>query len=90
MISQILPDMERRSLMTGTLKLSNKEREKRMWEKIQAGESIETFEEMSDDYLQNLVDLMLQQADSELAAALAMFHGSSRHQRPRKCLPSQT
>jgi len=55
--------------VTGTSSLSNEEREKRMWEKIRSGESIESFEEMSDDYFQNLVDLMLQQADSELAIA---------------------
>ena len=50
-------------------RLPDKEREKRMWEKIQKGESIESPDEMSDDYFQNLVDLMLQQADSELASA---------------------
>ena len=49
--------------------LSNDEREKLMWEKIHAGGSIENSEEMSDDYFQNLVNLMLQQADSELAGA---------------------
>jgi len=50
-------------------RLPDEEREKRMWEKIQKGESIESPDEMSDDYFQNLVNLMLQQADSELAGA---------------------
>jgi len=50
-------------------KLPDGEREKLMWEKIRAGESIENPDEMSDDYYQNLVTLMLQQADSELAGA---------------------
>ncbi len=49
--------------------LSNEEREKRMWEKIHKGEVVETADEMSDDYFQNLTNLMLQQADSELAGA---------------------
>lgn len=49
--------------------LSNEEREKRMWEKIQKGQAIETIDEMSDDYYENLTNLMLQQADSELAGA---------------------
>jgi len=50
-------------------KLSNEEREIRMWQKIRSGESIESLEEMSDDYFQSLINLMLQQADSELAGA---------------------
>ncbi len=50
-------------------KLSNEDREKRMWEKIRSGEAIENMDEMSDDYFNNLVNLMLQQADSELAGA---------------------
>ncbi len=49
--------------------LSNGEREKRMWEKLQNGEAIETVDEMSDEYYDNLTNLMLQQADSELADA---------------------
>ncbi len=55
--------------MVVTSKLSNEEREKKMWEKIRSGETIENREEMSDGYFENLVNLMLQQADSELAAA---------------------
>lgn len=55
--------------MVVTSKLSNEDREKKMWEKIRSGGSIESMEEMSDDYFENLVNLMLQQADSELAAA---------------------
>jgi len=50
-------------------KLSDEEHEKRMWDKIRAGESIENIEEMSEDYFENLTNLMLQQADSELACA---------------------
>lgn len=50
-------------------KLSNEKREKSMWDRIQRGEVIETVDEMSDEYYENLTNLMLQQADSELAAA---------------------
>ena len=50
-------------------KLPNGDREKRMWEKIHAGQAIEAPDEMSDDYFDNLANLMLQQADSELAGA---------------------
>ncbi|HEY9165653.1 MAG TPA: Phenylacetic acid catabolic protein [Candidatus Kryptonia bacterium] len=50
-------------------RLANSERENRMLEKFRKGESIETTDEMSDDYYLNLVNLMLQQADSELAGA---------------------
>ena len=49
--------------------LPNAERERRMWGKIRNGEVIENPDEMSDEYFQNLVNLMLQQADSELAGA---------------------
>lgn len=49
--------------------LSNGDREKRMWERIHGGESIESADEMSDEYFENLTNLMLQQADSELAGA---------------------
>ncbi len=52
-----------------TSKVPNDEREKRMWARIQAGESIENSDEMSDGYFDNLANLMLQQADSELAGA---------------------
>ncbi len=55
--------------MRNASQLPDEEREKRMWEKIHAGESIETADEMSEDYFKNLGNLMLQQADSELAGA---------------------
>lgn len=50
-------------------KLSNAEREKRMWEKINNHEYIESPDDMSDEYYDLLTNLMLQQADSELAGA---------------------
>lgn len=49
--------------------LSNAEREARMNEKMNAGELIESRDEMSDEYLGHLTNLMQQQADSELAGA---------------------
>ncbi len=49
--------------------LSGDLREKRMWEKLNSGEAIESADEMSDEYFDNLANLMLQQADSELAGA---------------------
>jgi ring-1,2-phenylacetyl-CoA epoxidase subunit PaaA len=61
--------VEKMSTMKNPSMLSNQEREKRMWTKIRAGESIETIDDMSDDYIRNLTNLMLQQADSELACA---------------------
>ena len=65
---------ERRTMMTtGSTRnpsaLSSGEREIRMLEKLQKGEAIETADEMSDEFYDNLTDLMLQQADSELAGA---------------------
>ena len=48
-------------------KLSNADRETRMNAKIAKGESIETCDEMSDEYYDHLTNLMVQQADSELA-----------------------
>ncbi|HZV12854.1 MAG TPA: Phenylacetic acid catabolic protein, partial [Candidatus Kapabacteria bacterium] len=50
-------------------KLSNAEREKRMQEKINNNELIESCDDMSDEYYELLTNLMLQQADSELAGA---------------------
>jgi ring-1,2-phenylacetyl-CoA epoxidase subunit PaaA len=50
-------------------KLSNAEREKRMQEKINNHEMIESCDDMSDEYYELLTNLMLQQADSELAGA---------------------
>src|SRR5882762_2471871 len=48
-------------------KLTNAEREKRMMDKIAKGESIEIPDDMSDEYYEHLMNLMVQQADSELA-----------------------
>src|SRR5690349_12593806 len=48
-------------------KLSNGEREALMTKKLAAGGSIETIDEMSDEYYEHLTNLMVQQADSELA-----------------------
>ncbi len=56
-------------VMKNPSKLSNEERERRMWEQIKSGEMLETAEDMGDDYFENLTNLMLQQADSELAGA---------------------
>ena len=48
-------------------KLANTEREKRMMSLLAKGESIEGLDDMSDEYYDHLMNLMLQQADSELA-----------------------
>jgi len=48
-------------------KISTSDREARMMEKLAKGESIESLDEMSDEYYEHLTNLMLQQADSELA-----------------------
>lgn len=48
-------------------KLSNSEREERMIAKIAKGESVEAPDDMSDEYYEHLTNLMVQQADSELA-----------------------
>lgn len=52
---------------TNPSKIKNSEREERMLEKLHKGESIETPDDMSDEYYEHLSNLMLQQADSELA-----------------------
>jgi ring-1,2-phenylacetyl-CoA epoxidase subunit PaaA len=44
-------------------------RERELLARIERGERIESAEEMTDDYKQNLIHLMLMQADSELAGA---------------------
>lgn len=49
--------------------LPNEERTRIMNEKLAKGERIENRNEMSDDYFEHLVNLMHQQADSELAGA---------------------
>ena len=53
--------------VTNPSKLSSEEREKRMAEKLAKGESIESIDDMNDEYYDHLTNLMLQQADSELA-----------------------
>ncbi|MBI4589556.1 MAG: phenylacetate-CoA oxygenase subunit PaaI [Candidatus Rokubacteria bacterium] len=45
------------------------EREERLLAKIRAGEPIESPEEMTEEYRENLIHLMTMQADSELAGA---------------------
>jgi ring-1,2-phenylacetyl-CoA epoxidase subunit PaaA len=47
--------------------LSNDERTRAMNAKLGRGEPIETIDEMSDEYYEHLMNLMVQQADSELA-----------------------
>ena len=49
--------------------MTEKEREERLLAKIQAGERIESPDEMTEEYRQNLVHLLTMQADSELAGA---------------------
>lgn len=49
--------------------LSEKEKEEKMLAKIQAGKKIESPDEMTEEYWENLIHLMLMQADSELAGA---------------------
>ncbi len=53
--------------MPNPSKVPSKEREERMLEKLHKGESIESIDDMSDEYYDHLTNLMLQQADSELA-----------------------
>ena len=48
-------------------RLPNSQREDAMRSKLSRGESIETIDEMSDEYYDHLTNLMVQQADSELA-----------------------
>lgn len=52
---------------TNPSKLSNSEREDRMLQRLSKGESMESPDDMSDEYYEHLTNLMLQQADSELA-----------------------
>lgn len=47
--------------------LPNSAREEHMLEKLHKGESIESPDDMSDEYYDHLTNLMVQQADSELA-----------------------
>lgn len=48
-------------------KIPNAEREARLKEKLSRGESVEGIDDASDEYYEHLTNLMLQQADSELA-----------------------
>ena len=47
----------------------NRVREEKLQEKLSQGGKVETLEEMSDDYRGHLTNLMMMQADSELAGA---------------------
>ncbi|TCP56051.1 ring-1,2-phenylacetyl-CoA epoxidase subunit PaaA [Tumebacillus sp. BK434] len=49
--------------------LSELEKEQQLLEKIASGETIESPEEMTEEYRENLIHLMLMQADSEVAGA---------------------
>src|SRR5438477_103779 len=48
-------------------KIPNAQREEIMLKKLAKGESIEGIDDASDEYYEHLMNLMLQQADSELA-----------------------
>ena len=50
-------------------KLSERQKEERLQEKLAKGEQIASAEEMTDEYRENLINLMMMQADSELAGA---------------------
>jgi ring-1,2-phenylacetyl-CoA epoxidase subunit PaaA len=52
-----------------TTKLSEKQKEERLQEKLAKGEKIHTVEEMTEEYKHHLTHLMMMQADSELAGA---------------------
>ena len=49
--------------------MTEQDKEQRLLEKIRRGETINSPEEMTEGYKENLVNLMLMQADSELAGA---------------------
>jgi ring-1,2-phenylacetyl-CoA epoxidase subunit PaaA len=51
------------------MSMAEPERERRLLERIERGDRIESPEEMTEEYRQDLVHLMLMQADSELAGA---------------------
>ncbi len=53
--------------MPNPSKVPAKEREERIMEKFSKAESIESIDDMSEEYYDHLTNLMLQQADSELA-----------------------
>ncbi|HVE14469.1 MAG TPA: Phenylacetic acid catabolic protein [Elusimicrobiota bacterium] len=50
-------------------KISEREKEERLAEKLSKGEKVVSTEEMSEEYRENLKHLMMMQADSELAGA---------------------
>ena len=54
-------------MRTNPSKLPNSQREEMMLKKLAKGESIEGIDDASDEYYEHLMNLMLQQADSELA-----------------------
>ena len=49
--------------------MTEQDKEQRLLEKIRRGETINSPEEMTEGYRENLINLMLMQADSELAGA---------------------
>lgn len=51
------------------MKISEREKEERLQEKIAAGDKIENMAEMTEEYRGHLTHLMMMQADSELAGA---------------------
>src|SRR5579864_6836156 len=54
----------------GTMpKLSERQKEERLQEKLAKGEQIASADEMTEEYRENLINLMMMQADSELAGA---------------------
>src|ERR1035437_1237177 len=55
------------SVIEGATMLSTEEKEAQLLAKIGAGQKIETVEEMTDEYREHLINLMMMQADSELA-----------------------
>ena len=56
--------------------MTDQEKEQKLLEKIKRGETINSPEEMSEGYKENLIHLMLMQADSELAGAFGYVRGS--------------
>ena len=56
------------------LVMDEKAKHEAMMEKIQAGQKLESTDEITDDYRENLLKLMIAQADSELAGAYNYVH----------------
>ncbi len=51
------------------MKIGSREKEERLAEKLDSGGKVETQEEMTEEYREHLIHLMMMQADSELAGA---------------------